>query len=72
MAQECGLFQECNFLKKIRGKEKFLYEDIVKLYCQGPGLDTCERKNFYEKYGEQPLDNLLPNGKIYNPGQSNS
>ncbi|MCT4508211.1 MAG: hypothetical protein N4A48_05505 [Tepidibacter sp.] len=60
--EKCSRFKHCGFIKKYKDTGK--YNNLIEIYCKGKKKEKCKRKEFNEKNGYSPDDNMLPNGKI--------
>ena len=64
MAQECELLEQCGFFKKYQESMDMACNAIIKLYCKGPKMDQCKRKEYRKKHGHPPSDDMMPSGYI--------
>lgn len=61
MVKECALLEQCGFFKKYKLIKELAF---IQLYCRGPKLNECVRKKFNQRHGEQPTDDMMPDGQI--------
>lgn len=64
MAQECELLDRCGFFKKYQGTKELACKGFINQYCKGPKMDQCKRKEYSEKHGVLPSDDMLPSGQM--------
>lgn len=62
--KSCEWLGTCGFLEKYRDSNEFACEGFIRKYCKGPKMNQCKRKQFFETYGQPPLDDMLPNGAL--------
>ncbi len=62
MNQECELLKTCGFFKKYQATKDLACKGFVFQYCQGPKMNQCKRKEYREKHGSAPSDDMMPNG----------
>lgn len=65
---DCELLEKCGFFKKYRDKDKNITNGFMRLYCQGPKKEECERKKYRKKYGKAPDDDMMPDGNMMEQG----
>ena len=64
MEDECELLKTCGFFKKYQSVKDLACKGFIKLYCKGPRMDECKRKQYRTEHGEPPPDDMLPSGQI--------
>lgn len=62
MSQKCELLDNCGFFKKYQDLNTMACQGFINLYCLGPKMDECKRKEYREKNGAPPPDNMMPSG----------
>jgi len=62
VAQECELLEKCGFFKKYGESNELACKGFVLTYCKGDKMDRCKRKEYREKHGVPPDDDMMPNG----------
>lgn len=60
----CELLDKCGFFAKYKETSDVACKGFIALYCKGPKLDECKRKEHRKQHGQPPADNMLPNGYI--------
>lgn len=64
MDQECELLATCSFFKKYQESKELACRGFINQYCRGPKIDQCKRKEFREKHGYPPSEDMMPGGKL--------
>ncbi len=59
---ECELLANCGFFRKHQASKELACRGFVQQYCKGPKMDECKRKEYRNKNGTAPSDDMLPNG----------
>lgn len=67
MAQECELLANCGFFKAHQASNDLACKGFIKQYCRGPLMNQCKRKEYRQKNGVAPADNMMPNGALLTP-----
>ena len=62
MVQECEFLPTCGFFKKYQETKDLACKGFISLYCKGPNMNQCKRKEYREKYGQPPADEMMPSG----------
>jgi hypothetical protein len=60
----CELLANCGFFKKYAERYNLSCKGFIKLYCQGPRRNECQRKQCGQEHGEPLSDDMMPNGQI--------
>ena len=63
MALKCELLDRCGFFKKYQPIEELACKWLVQEYCQGTRMDECRRKEYLQRHGKLPSDDMMPSGK---------
>jgi hypothetical protein len=58
----CASTDKCGFFKKYESGKALACKGFASLYCRGPKMSECKRKEFREKNGVPPPDDMMPNG----------
>jgi hypothetical protein len=66
MPEQCDLLMNCGFFKKYGKTKKLECSNFLKEYCGGFKMNKCRRKQFCEKYGRPPSDDMRPDGHMMN------
>ncbi len=61
---KCELFEKCGFFSRYRKTSNVACRGFIALYCKGPKLNECKRKEYMQQHGQPPEDNMLPNGYL--------
>jgi hypothetical protein len=64
MVKECEILKTCGFFKKYQQSKDLVCKGFIMMYCQGPKIDQCKRKEYLEKHGKSPDDDMMPNGSM--------
>lgn len=64
MAQECELLSTCGFFKKYQASQNLACQGFIKVYCRGPKIDQCKRKEYRRVHGQPPSDDMMPTGQM--------
>ncbi len=65
--EHCELLNDCGFFRKYQQTLDLACRGFIKVYCQGPKMDDCERKRYRAANGGPPHDDMMPNGKEMPP-----
>ncbi|MBN1531623.1 MAG: hypothetical protein JXA20_03075 [Spirochaetes bacterium] len=65
MSQECELLEKCGFFKKYNEINSLACRGFIANYCKGPKIDQCKRKEYRNRYGVPPSDDMMPDGQMY-------
>lgn len=60
---DCVHLPGCGFCKKYMGTKNLAVQGFIKMYCKGVKQNECKRKEFAEKTGNRPPDNMMPSGQ---------
>jgi len=63
MKEECELLGVCGFFQKYQAVKDLACRGFIRLYCRGPKMDECKRKQYRREQGELPSDDMLPSGQ---------
>jgi hypothetical protein len=63
----CEFLSGCAFFNKYKEPLGAAYDGFVALYCNGPKLEVCKRRQYRIEKGEPPAEDMLPNGAKYVP-----
>ncbi len=66
MVQECKLLANCGFFKKHQESQNLACRGFINLYCKGPKMNQCKRKEYNEQHGKAPSDDMMPSGQMIN------
>ena len=61
----CQFLDKCAFFRKYKQHLGGAYHGFVSMYCRGPKLEECKRRQFRLEKGVPPSDEMLPNGKTF-------
>ncbi len=64
METKCELLDKCGFFKQYRETKDLACRGFIRMYCTGPKMNECKRKEYRKQYGVPPADNLMPNGTL--------
>jgi hypothetical protein len=59
---ECGNLQKCGFCKKYKDTKSLAVKGFIDMYCKTEKQSECKRKEYKEKNGVLPSDDMMPNG----------
>jgi hypothetical protein len=63
----CDFLNGCAFFNKYKEQLGSAYDGFVAMYCKGPKLENCKRRQYRIANGEPAADDMLPNGATYKP-----
>jgi len=66
MAQECESLPKCGFFKKYEATKDLACKGFINMFCKGPKMDQCKRKEYRQKNGKPPSDDMMPSGQTIN------
>jgi hypothetical protein len=58
----CPYLKECAFVSTYVEQVKPHWNEFVKLYCNGPFQEVCQRLAWYQQQGKKPPAELMPTG----------
>lgn len=58
----CELLEACGFFKKYQDSINLACRVFLDTYCLGPKMNECKRKEYREKFGSPPPEDMLPTG----------
>lgn len=61
---ECELLAKCGFFNKFGKSHDAACRGLANMYCMGPKMDECKRKQYRQQHGSPPPDNMLPGGAM--------
>jgi major membrane immunogen (membrane-anchored lipoprotein) len=64
MAQECELLATCGFFKKYQNSKDMACKGFLNMYCRGPKMNQCKRKEYRNQHGQAPSDDMMPSGQM--------
>ncbi|MBN2363883.1 hypothetical protein JXL83_07105 [candidate division WOR-3 bacterium] len=64
MEQTCELLEKCGFFRKYQDVENEICEMLIAEYCKGSMMNECKRKEYRQKNGVPPSDDMLPDGEM--------
>ena len=59
---DCANLSGCGFVKKYGETKSLAVKGFVNLYCKGEKQTECKRKEYKQKTGQAPLDEMMPSG----------
>ena len=69
MAKECERVETCGFFKKYHDVKSLACKGFFRSYCMGELMDKCKRKEYLERHGAPPSDDMMPNGRYIPTGR---
>ena len=63
MTEECELLETCGFFKKYGLTKDLACRGFIRMYCRGPRMGECLRKQFRLEHGTPPPDDMMPSGR---------
>ena len=64
MDQGCELLDKCGFFKTYQISKDMACRGFINLYCRGPRMNECKRKEYRKQNGMPPSDEMMPSGQI--------
>ena len=64
MSQECDLLATCGFFKKYQKTKDLACQGFISKFCKGPKMDQCKRREYRDKHGKPPSDEMMPTGQM--------
>ena len=64
MTNECELIGKCGFFKKYQETKDLACKGFLRMYCRGEKMSQCKRREYRDKNGTPPPDEMMPNGQI--------
>lgn len=68
MSEGCENLEKCGFFAKYKETKDLACKGFIKMYCQGPHMNECKRKEYKHLHNAPPSDNMMPNGGIIPDG----
>ena len=65
MDMNCELLEKCGFFRKFQAKNDTACRGFIRMYCTGPHMDECRRKEYRKQHGAPPSDDMMPNGALF-------
>jgi hypothetical protein len=65
MSEKCELLEQCGFFKKFQDINELACRGFINRYCNGPDMEKCKRKEYRQKYGTPPSEDMMPNGLTF-------
>ena len=62
--EECDLLSKCGFFRKYFQTKDLACKGFMALYCKGPKMNDCKRKQYRQQNGRPPIDDMLPTGQM--------
>lgn len=62
MAPECEMLDRCGFFRKYLSTDSLGCNWFLQQYCRGSRINECRRKQYFDKYGGPPSDDMMPTG----------
>lgn len=59
---DCPNLERCGFVKKYGESKALAVKGFVTMYCKSEKQNECKRKEYKQKNGVAPVDEMLPNG----------
>ncbi len=63
---DCEMLGKCGFFKKYAESYESACRGLIAQYCRGSKQSQCKRKEYRQKHGTPPPDNMLPAGHLFN------
>jgi hypothetical protein len=61
---ECPDLQKCGFMRKYEKIMELSVQGFIRLYCKGNMQAECKRKEYKNKNGQPPSDDMMPSGQM--------
>jgi hypothetical protein len=61
--KDCESIDRCGFFKKYQSSKVLACKGFTSLFCKGPKMNDCKRKEFRQTHGTPPPDDMMPNGQ---------
>jgi len=62
--QKCELLEKCGFFAKYTNTKELACKGFMNQYCNGSKMNQCKRKEFRQKHGVPPSDDMMPSGQF--------
>ena len=62
MTTDCPNLAQCGFVKKYGTSKSLAVKGFIAMYCKSDKQSICKRKEYKEKMGKPPSDDMMPNG----------
>ncbi len=60
---DCINLAGCGFMKKYSASKELMAQGFVRMYCKGDKQNECKRKEYKQKNGKPPSDDMMPSGQ---------
>ena len=64
MSEVCELLEKCGYFKKYKESKELVCHGFIQQYCKGPKQNECKRKEYRQKHGVPPSDDMMPSGHM--------
>ena len=64
METKCELLEKCGFFKAYKETKDLACRGFIRMYCTGPKMNECKRKEYRREHGAPPPDAMMPNGAL--------
>ena len=61
---KCESVDSCGFFRKYHETRDLICQVFIESHCYGDKANLCKRKRYLEKYGVNPVDDMMPDGKM--------
>jgi len=61
---KCELLEKCGFFKKYKETKDLACRGFIQMYCEGPKMNECKRKEYRKEHGAPPSDDMMPGGMM--------
>ncbi len=61
---DCANLEKCGFFQKYGDTKSLAVKGFISMYCKSPKQNECKRKEYKEKHGAPPSDDMMPNGGL--------
>jgi len=62
MEHRCTSLDNCGYFDKYQNSKETTCKGWIRIYCQGPKMDECKRREYKEKHGKAAPDDMMPSG----------
>jgi hypothetical protein len=59
---DCANLQTCGIVQKYGDAKSLAVKGFIAMYCKSAKQNECKRKEYKEKHGTPPSDDMMPNG----------
>ncbi|MEW6291585.1 MAG: hypothetical protein AB1545_17245 [Thermodesulfobacteriota bacterium] len=64
MNKECELISKCGFFRKYQLTKELACRGFILTFCKGSRMNQCKRKEYRQKHGSPPSDDMMPTGQM--------